>query len=129
LVAPPEPREHLLRCLAVERDDRPPPVGGVLAPGDEAVVFELTHELARGGQREAEVARDLAHRPLALGRDVGEHADVPAAEWGVAADELEELRRGPAARPGAPDDPTQELPELAELVAGNIRHVIKVIVR
>jgi hypothetical protein len=60
---------------------------------------------------------------------VGEHADVPAAEWGVAADELEELRRGPAARPGAPHDPTQELPELAELVAGNIRHVIKVIVR
>lgn len=101
----------------------------MLAPSHEAVVLELADELARGGQREAELTRDLADRPLAFGGDVGEHADVAAAERWIAADELEELRRRPPARPGASDDAAQEPAELAQVVpAGNVGHLLNVIV-
>ncbi len=102
----------------------------MLAPVDEPVILQLAHELARGGQREAELAGDLAHRPLAFRRDVGEHADMAPAERWVAADELEQLGRRPSARPGAAHDAPQQLPELDEVVgAGKIRHVVKVIER
>ena len=73
------------------------------------MLLELARELARRGQREAELARDLADRPLALGRDVGEHADVPAAERRVAVDELEELGRRPPARPEPAHHAAQQL--------------------
>ena len=96
----------------------------------ECVIFELSDELARRGQREAELAGDLADRPLAFGGDVRQHTDMAAAERRVAADELEQLGCRASARPRAPHDAAQELPELAQVVtAGNIRHVIKVIAR
>ena len=102
----------------------------MLAPSDEAVVLELADELARGGQREAELSRDLADRPLALRGDVGEHADVAAAERRIATDELEELRCRPPARPGASHDAAQEPAELAQVVGpGNVGHLLNVILR
>ena len=114
----------------VEPDEGAPPVGGVLTAVDEAMVLELADELARGGQREAELARDLADRPLAFGGDVGEHTDVAATERRVAADEVEQLRRRPSARPAASDDPSQKPAELAQIVAmGNIGHLLTDIVR
>ena len=97
-------------------DHGPPAVGRVLAPLDEAVIFEITRELARGGQRQAELAREVADRALALRSDLREHGDVPPAERRVAAHELEQLRRRPAPRPQTAHDPPQLSAQLCELL-------------
>ena len=110
-----EPGPNLVLGEGVQVDDGAAPVVGVLAPVDEVVGLELGRELARGGEREAELARELADGSLALGADVGEHRHVPAAERRLPVHELEQLRRGSPPGPEPAHDPPQEGPELVQL--------------
>lgn len=80
------------------------------------MLLEVAGQLARGGEREAELACELADRALPLRPDLREHAHVPGAERGVAAHQLEELGRGPPAAPEAAQHAAQEAPQLCKLV-------------
>ena len=80
--------------------------------------LELGRQLARGGQREAELARQLAHGALTLGADVREHGDVAAAELGLASHELEQLPRRAPPRPEPAHHPPQQAAQLAQLGSG-----------
>ena len=75
----------------------------MLAAADELVVLEVAGELARRGQAQAELLRDLADRALALGGDVREDGDVTRPERRVAVEEL--VRRVTAAAEAAQDPP------------------------
>jgi len=44
------------------------------------VLLELARERRGGGEGQAELARQLADRPLTLAPDLSEECDVPAAE-------------------------------------------------
>ena len=115
-VAPPShPRTALLGRRG-EAHDRAAAVGGILAPRDQPVLLELARERRGGGQRQAELAGELADRPLALAADVGEERHVPAPER-RALDEAEQLRRRPPPRPEAAHHPAQEPAELRHLLA------------
>lgn len=100
----------------------------MLAPVDERVVLEVARELAGGGQRQAQLGGDLAHRARPFRRDVREHGDVPPAEGRLLAHEREQLVGWAAAMAEAADDPPQQLPDLAELAGGNSHDLIIVIV-
>jgi hypothetical protein len=63
------------------------------------MVLEIARQLARGGQREAELVRELAHASLAFAADLGEEADMSPAERRIAAHELEQLCGRPPPRP------------------------------
>ena len=78
---------------------------------DQPVLLELARERRGRGEGQAELARQLADRALALAADLGEERDVAAAER-RALDELEQLRRRPAARPEAAHHPPQLEPQL-----------------
>jgi hypothetical protein len=116
-VAALEPGAHTLGGERVQVDDRPAAVVRVLAPVDEGAVLEVAGELARGGQREPELAGELTDRPLSLGADVREHGDVAAREPWAGADEREQIVARAAALPQAADDPAQHPAELVELAA------------
>ncbi len=120
---------HLRRGRRVEADDGAPPVLRVLAPADEARVLELADELAGRREREAQIACHLADRPFALGRNVGEDADVPPAEAWCAGDEAEQFHRGTPPRPDAAHHPAKRVAKLDEIFGGNILHLIKVVIR
>ena len=80
--------------------------------------LELGRQLARGGQREAELARQVADGALALGADVREHGDVAASQLGLALDELEQLRRRAPPRPEPAHHPPQQAAQLGQLGSG-----------
>jgi hypothetical protein len=63
------------------------------------VLLEVAGELARRGERQLELARELADAPLSLGPYLREDRDVAAAERRVALDEREQVGRRPPARP------------------------------
>ena len=99
----------------------------MLAAVDQRVVFEVARELARGGQRQAQLGGDLAHRARPFRRNVREHGDVAPAERRLVADVREQLVRRAAAVAEAADDPPQQLPHLTELGCGNSHDLIIVI--
>jgi hypothetical protein len=128
-VARADPGPNLLLGECVQIDERAAAVVGVLTAMDEGVILEVASELACSGQRQAELGGDLAHRARPFRRDVREHGDVPPAERGFPADELQQLVRRPAALPEAAHDAAQELPQLAQLVRGNSHVLVIVIIR
>ena len=87
-----EPRSHVLRRVVVQRDHGAAAVGGVFAALQEAMLLEVPDQLARGRQRQAELARHVSNRALALVADVREDGDVPPAERRLAVHEHQELR-------------------------------------
>ncbi len=115
-MAAPDPRLDVGCRVGTEPDERAPAVVGVLAAPDEPVVLELPGQLARRGQREAELGGELADRLLALGADVGEHADVAPAERRVAVDEREQLGRRPSPRPDPAHHPMQQVPQFRQVI-------------
>lgn len=123
-VAAVDPGLHLLLRERVQVDERAPAVVGVLAAVDERVVLEVARELAGGGQRQAQLRGDFPHRAGPFRRDVREHADVPAAERRLPADQREQLVGWPAAMAEPADDPPQQLPYLPQLVCGNSHDLI-----
>ena len=96
--------------------DGAPPVGGVLAPLDQAMVLELPRQLAHRGQREAERRGELGGRLLALGPDVSEEGHMPPAERRVAVDEREQLAGRAPAAPQAAHHAPEGIAELRELL-------------
>ena len=116
-VAAREPRPHLRRGERVQVDDRPAPVVRVLAAAHEAVILELAGELARGGQGELQLARELTDRPLALGADVGQDGHVPPREPRLARHECEQLVGRPPPLPEAAHHPAQVVPKRVQLPA------------
>jgi hypothetical protein len=128
-VAAVDPRLHLLLRQLVQVDERPAAVVGELPAVHEGVILEVTRELARGGQRQAELPGDLAHRARPLRRDVREHGDVPATERRVLADVREQLVGRTAAMPEPACYPPQQLPQLHQLIGGNSHDLIIVILR
>ena len=113
-----EPGAHPVFGEGVQVDDGAAPVVDVLAPVHEVVRLELGRQLARGGQREAELARELADGALPLRPDVGEHRDVPPAERRLALHQLEQLRRRSPPRPEPAHHPPQQAAQLAQLCGG-----------
>ena len=89
----------------------------MLAAADERALLEVAGELARGGQREPELAGELPDRPLPLRADVREHGDVPARQPRARADQGEQVVARTAALPEAAHDPAQHPAELVELAA------------
>ena len=116
-VAALEPCTHALGSERVQVDDRAAPVVRVLAPVHERAVLEVAGELARGREREPELARKLPDRPLTFGSDVREHGDVPAREPRAGADQREQVVARAPALPEAAHDPAQHPAELVELAA------------
>jgi hypothetical protein len=116
-VAALEPGSHALGRQRVQVDDRAAAIVSVLAPVHERAVLEVARELARGREREPELARELTDRSLALGADVGEHGDVAAREPRPGADERQQVIARPAALPEAAHDPPEHPAELIELPA------------
>ena len=114
-VATLEPGTHAIGSERVQVDDRPPAVVRVLPPVHEGAVLEVAGELARGREREPELARELTDRPLSLGADVCERGDVAAREPRAGADEREQVVARAAALPEAARDPAQHAAELVEL--------------
>jgi len=110
-----EPTSHRLLGRGSETDHGTAAVGGVLRAGDQPALLELARERRRGGEGQSELARELADRPVAFAAHLGEERDVPPAERGTL-DELEQLRRRPAARPHPPHHPAQLEPELRDSV-------------
>jgi hypothetical protein len=100
----------------------------MLAAVDECVVLQVARQLARGGQREPELAGQLAHGARPLGRDVREHGEVAAAE-GRFLGEREKLVRRPARVPEPAQHPPQQLPDLTKLLSGNTHALVIVILR
>ena len=92
----------------------------MLPPVDEIVRLELGRQLARGWQREAELAGELADGALPLRPDVGEHRDVPPAERRLALHQFEQLRRRSPPRPEPAHHPPQQAAELAQLGSGGL---------
>ena len=123
-VAAVDPRAHLLLRLRVQVDQRAPSVIRILAAIDERVILEVAGELARGRQRQAELAGDLAHRARPFRRDVREDGDMPPPERRVTADQRQQLIGRAAAIAEAARDPPEQLPELAQLVDGNTHDLI-----
>jgi hypothetical protein len=80
------------------------------------VLLEIPRQLAGGREREAELAGELADRPLALRADLREHGHVPATERRVAAHEVEQLGSRTPARPQSAHHPSQQCAQLAQLV-------------
>ena len=80
--------------------------------------LELGRQLAGCGQREAELARQVADRALALGADMRKHGDVPAAQLGLTLHELEQLRRRAPPGPEPAHHPPQQAAQLAQLGSG-----------
>ena len=112
-----------------ELDDRPPAVVRILAALEQVVVLEVAHELARRRQRQAEPAREVAHRARPLRRDVGEDRDVAAAQAGFAVDQRQQLRRRPPAAMQAAQHRPHQAAELRQLVVTVAVCHITVIVR
>ena len=83
---------------------------------NELVVLEVTGQLARRRQREAELASDLPDGPLALRADVGEHGDVASRQRWFPAHEREQILTRPAPVPEAPHHVAQEPAELRQLL-------------
>jgi len=83
---------------------------------NEAELLELGRELARGRERQAEFLRELAHGPLPLGPDLGEHGHVAAREPRFAADEGEEVVARPPPLPEAAHDPPEVAAKLVQVV-------------
>ena len=110
-----EPRLHLHPGVVVQRDDRPPPVGRVLAALEQPMLLQVARQLARSGQREPELARDVADRALTLVADVGEHGHVAPAERRLAVHEREQLGRRAPPVPEAPHDAAEARAELRQL--------------
>jgi hypothetical protein len=98
-VPPRQPGTHAFRRERVQLDDGAPAVVDMLAPSHESVVLELSSQLAGGGQGQPELACDLPHRSRPLSADMGEHRDMTRAEAPIASDQLQQLRRWPAAAP------------------------------
>ena len=71
------------------------------------------------GQRQPQIACELAHRARLLGRDVRQDAEVPAAERRLLADQREQLVGRAAAVPEPALNAPQQLPQLVQLVVGN----------
>ena len=100
----------------MQAHDGAPPVGGVLASLDQAMVFELARQLAHRGQRQAERRGELGGGLLALGADAGEQRHVPPAERWIAVDEREQLAGRAPAAPEATHYPPERIAELHQLL-------------
>ena len=124
-----QPGAHAFRRECVQLDDGAPAIIDMLAPAHERVVLELSSQLARRGQGQPELARDLTDGSRALGADVREHRDVPRAEALISSHQLEQLRCRPAAAPEPAQHRTEQAAQFAQLAVttGNSRHLIKVI--
>lgn len=90
-VAAVQPAPDVGRVRLAELDDRPAPILGILAAPQQLVLLEVAHELARRRERQAELARQVAHGARALGGHVGEDGDVAAAEAGLPVDQAQQL--------------------------------------
>ena len=84
----------------------------------EVVLLEVTGELARGRERDAELLGELADRSLALGSDLDEQRHVPPPDRRVAAKEALELGRR---MPPPPEPPHHEPQQAAQLPNLRIR--------
>jgi hypothetical protein len=82
------------------------------------VRLELRRQLARSGQRETELERELADSALPLGADLREHREVAAPERWLGAGELQQFARRSAPAPEPAVDPAQQRSELGELGVG-----------
>ena len=100
----------------MQAHDGAPPVGWVLASLDQAMVLELSRQLADRGQREAERRGELGGGLLTLGADAGEQRHVPPAEGRIAVDECEQLAGRAPAAPEAAHHPPQRIAELHQLL-------------
>jgi hypothetical protein len=116
-VAALEPRAHALGRERVQVDDGAAAVVCVLAAVNERAVLEVAGQLARGRERQPELARELADGALSLGADVSEHRHVPAGEPRAGADERQQVVARAPALPEAAHDPAQHPAELVELPA------------
>ena len=113
-----EPGPHAIFGERVQADHSATPIVRVFAPLHKLVRLQLGRQLAGRGQREAEFASEVADRALALRADVREHGDVPAAQVGLALDELEQLRRRAPPGPEPAHHPPQQAAQLAQLGSG-----------
>ena len=75
----------------------------------EVVLLEVARELARRGQGDPELLRELADCSLALGSDLDEQRDVPPPDRRLAVEEALEL----GGRAPAPPHPAQHEPQKA----------------
>jgi len=121
--------------LCVEVDDGAAAVVGVLAAVDQLVARQVDRELARRGERQAQLPRDLSDRARALRRHVHQHREVARAERRVAGEVALELDGEAAPPPQPPQDVAQQPAELVQLrrcrprtvYRGNMRPPITVI--
>ncbi len=89
----------------------------MLAAADQAELFEVARQLARRRQRQPELVRQLADRPLPLGADLREDGDVPPGEPDVAVGDGEQVVARPAPLPEPAHHAAQVAAELVQLVA------------
>jgi len=118
-----EPRLDERPPLAGELEDGAAAIGLVLAAADEPMVLEIPRELARGGQGEAELGRQLADRATSLARDGVEQRDVASTERRVSCEELQELGREAVPAPEAAHDAAKR----AAKILGFAAHLVIVI--
>ena len=116
-VAALEPPADTLGGERVQVDHRPAPVVDVLAAADEAELFEVARQLARRRQRQSELVRQLADRPLPLAADLGEDGDVPPGQAPVAVGDGEQVVARAAPLPEPAHHAAQVAAELVQLAA------------
>jgi len=109
-----QPFVHPVRCERVQVDDRPTPVVHVLAPVDERGVLEVAGQLARGRERQSELACELADRALALAADLREHGHVPARQTRIASHQRLQVVAGSPPLPEPSRDAAQQPAELTK---------------
>lgn len=117
-VAALEPFVHPLRRQGIQVDDGSAPVVRVLAPVDERGVLEVAGQLARGRERQSELARELADRALALAADLREHGHVPAGQPWIAPHQRQQVVAGATPLPEPSRDPAQQPAELTKPAVG-----------
>jgi len=121
LVAAVEPRLDVLLAERVQVDDRPALVLDRLAAMDEVVLLEVAREAARRRQGETQLVCQLPNRAGALGTDLDQQRDVPAADRRVAVQERREVGRRAPSPPQPAQHVSEELPQLRYLRIGS-RH-------
>jgi hypothetical protein len=119
LVAAVEPCFHVLLAERVQVDDRAPLVLDRLAAVHEAPLLEVASEAARGGQGDAELVRQLADGPRALGPDLDQERDVAAPDPRLPVQERLEVGGRPPAPPEAAEHLAEEPAELDHLWIGS----------